>query len=240
MTKADEEIFSTLREYSACDVSDALLKLEKVPKGATKYAGFIADLVPFSPSDKDTEKLPKIIGYASTVKFIPKDDPLPAESQDERHGFPSGTHWVDHTDADTIILLDQPVGQRCAVVGGILASRMKVKGAKGAIVNGRVRDLAELRNLQFPVWARGTSTVGAGAEAKAALRNVPISIQGVTVSPGDILFCDPLEGVVVIPNGLIDDVLELMPKLVAADEKVKMDVLNGSTVFEAFKKHRSG
>lgn len=55
---------------------------------------------------------------------------------------------------------------------------------------------------------------------------------------GDILFCDPLEGVVVIPAALLDEVLELMPKLVAADDKVKEDVLAGSTVFDAFKKHR--
>ena len=52
------------------------------------------------------------------------------------------------------------------------------------------------------------------------------------------MFCDPLEGVVVIPAGLLEDVLTLMPKLVAADDKVKEDVLNGSTVFEAFRKHR--
>ncbi|DAA74015.1 TPA_exp: Uncharacterized protein A8136_3797 [Trichophyton benhamiae CBS 112371] len=237
MARTDEEIFAALEEYSACDISDALLKLEKVPKGATKYAGFIADIVPFSPS-RDVENVPKIIGYASTVKFIPKDDPVPTESQDEKHGFKAGTHWVDHTNASTIVLLDQPEGQKCAILGGIMASRMKVRGAKGAVVNGRVRDLAELRSLGFPVWAKDTSTVGTGAEAKAAMRNVPISIDGVTVCPGDVLFCDPLEGVVRIPNGLIHDVLELMPKLIAADDKVKADVLNGSTVFEAFKNHR--
>ncbi|EFR03843.1 DlpA domain-containing protein [Nannizzia gypsea CBS 118893] len=237
MVKTDDEIFSALQEYSACDLSDALLKLEKVPKGAIKYAGFIADVEPFSPS-RDAENLPKIIGYASTIKFVSKDDPLPAYSENETHGFPPGTHWVDNTDPNTIVLLDQPPGQKCAILGGIMASRMKVRGAKGAMVNGRVRDLAELRSLGFPVWARGTSTVGTGAEAKAAFRNVPICIDGVTVNPGDILFCDPLEGVVVIPSGLVGDVLELMSNLVPADDKVKADVLNGSTVFEAFKKHR--
>lgn len=95
--------------------------------------------------------MPKIIGYASTVKFIPKDDPLPTESQDEKHGFKAGSHWVDHTDANTIVLLDQPRGQKCAILGGIMASRMKVRGVRGAIVNGRVRDLAEIRSLGFPV-----------------------------------------------------------------------------------------
>jgi hypothetical protein len=58
-------------------------------------------------------------------------------------------------------------------------------------------------------------------------------------SQGDIVFCDALEGIVAIPKDLVDDVIDLMPKLVHADEKVKEDVQAGSSVFEAFKKHRS-
>ena len=52
------------------------------------------------------------------------------------------------------------------------------------------------------------------------------------------MFCDPVEGIVVIPNTLLDDVLVLMPRLVAADDRVKEDVMKGLSVFEAFKKHR--
>ena len=55
---------------------------------------------------------------------------------------------------------------------------------------------------------------------------------------GDIIFCDPLEGVVVIPRSLLEDCLRLIPKLVHADDLVKADVDNGMTVSEAFKKHR--
>lgn len=70
-------------------------------------------------------------------------------------------------------------------------------------------------------------------------RNVQISVNDVSISPGDMVFCDPLEGVVVIPKQLVDQVIDLMPKLVAADEKVKNDVEKGSTVAAAFKEHRS-
>lgn len=56
---------------------------------------------------------------------------------------------------------------------------------------------------------------------------------------GDIVFCDPLEGVVVIPKNLLDDVLELAPKLAAQDEKVKADVNNGIPVYEAMQRHRN-
>ena len=56
---------------------------------------------------------------------------------------------------------------------------------------------------------------------------------------GDIIFCDPLEGVVAIPQELLDQVLETMPKLVGMDDKVKEAVLQGSTVNDAFKKFRT-
>ena len=70
-------------------------------------------------------------------------------------------------------------------------------------------------------------------------RNITIIINDVSISPGDIVFADPLEGVVVIPSGLVNEVIDLMPKLVSADDKVKADVEAGSTVAAAFKNHRN-
>ena len=70
-------------------------------------------------------------------------------------------------------------------------------------------------------------------------RNTTIIINEVSVSPGDIVFADPLEGVVVIPSGLVNEVIDLMPNLVSADDKVKADVEAGSTVAAAFKNHRN-
>ena len=54
----------------------------------------------------------------------------------------------------------------------------------------------------------------------------------------DIIFCDPAEGTVVIPRDLLKDTLDLMPKLVSADDKVKEAVMDGMSVVEAFKKFR--
>lgn len=52
------------------------------------------------------------------------------------------------------------------------------------------------------------------------------------------MFCDPVEGIVTIPQDKLDAVLDLLPKLVAADEKVKEAVESGMTVKEAFAKYR--
>lgn len=54
----------------------------------------------------------------------------------------------------------------------------------------------------------------------------------------DIMFCDPLEGVVVIPSGLLHDVVCILPDMVGEDERVMRDVKSGSSVTEAFQKHR--
>ncbi|KAE8144751.1 ribonuclease E inhibitor RraA/Dimethylmenaquinone methyltransferase [Aspergillus avenaceus] len=231
------EKLQILQNYSACDVSDALLKLQKNPEGTTPRAGHLADFIPFSPTT-DRTKLPKLIAPASTFKFIPKSSP-DANPSDPSHSFPPGTHWVDSAEPGTITVIEQPEGQHCAVLGGVMAVRMKYLGVMGALVNGRIRDLGEIRECRLPVWARGTSTVGTAAEAKPGLRNVPVSLGGVDVSPGDIIFCDPVDGVVAIPHELLDRVLELMPKLVAMDDKVKEAVLQGSSVFEAFKTFRT-
>ncbi len=54
------------------------------------------------------------------------------------------------------------------------------------------------------------------------------------------MFCDPAEGVVAIPRDLLDALLEVLPRLVEADDRVKEDVKNGVSVQEAFAKHRKG
>lgn len=121
-----------------------------------------------------------------------------------------------------------------------MAARMKYLGAQGIVVDGRVRDLVALNETQLPIWSKGTSIIGAGAETKFHARNVPIKIGATVVEPGDIVMIDPLEnGVVVVPQGKVDELLELLPKLVSADEKVIADVEQGASVQEAFKRHRS-
>jgi len=70
---------------------------------------------------------------------------------DSPYAVPKGSHWADVTEADTVLVIEQPLGQTCAAVGGIMATRMKMRGLKGCVVSGRVRDLAELKQSTLPV-----------------------------------------------------------------------------------------
>ena len=86
----------------------------------------------------------KIIAPAVTFQFVSKADAAPEVADPETNGFPPGKHWVDWNQPGTIAVLNQPAGQYCAVLGGIMAARMSFLGVKAVVVNGRVRDLAEL------------------------------------------------------------------------------------------------
>jgi regulator of RNase E activity RraA len=67
------------------------------------------------------------------------------------YAVPSGQHYVDMTESGTVVVIEQPEGQTCAILGGIMATRMKMRGAKAMVTGGRVRDLAELRENGLPV-----------------------------------------------------------------------------------------
>ncbi|KAF2465489.1 DlpA domain-containing protein, partial [Lindgomyces ingoldianus] len=229
-----------LSRYSACDIADALLKLK------VRGAGFLADISPMPrTTSRPNLELTKTLAPASTFLMLPKPSdsfPNPADisSKVPASNVEVGTPYADYTEKDTIVVISQPSGQKCAVVGGIMATRMKVLGAQGIIVDGRVRDLGALGGLGLPVWSKGTSIIGAGAESRLHARNVPVQVGDVVVEPGDIVMTDHEEnGVVVVPRGRVEEVLGLLPKLVEADEKVVRDVEAGVSVREAFGRHRN-
>jgi regulator of RNase E activity RraA len=117
---------------------------------------------------------------------------------------------------------------------------MQYLGAEGIVVDGRVRDVTALNQTKLPVWSKGTSIIGAGAETKFHARNVPVKIGETVVEAGDIIMIDPFEnGVVAVPQGKVEELLELLPKLVGADEKVIADVEQGVSVEKAFQRHRN-
>lgn len=113
---------------------------------------------PFSPFIGRQPGQPKIIAPVSTFRFVPKDAPAPEVAIDspEKHGFPLDKHWVDWAQPGTVVVIEQPAGQSCAALGGIMAARLKYLGVKAAVVDGRVRDLAELHGAGLHVCSADT------------------------------------------------------------------------------------
>ena len=97
-----------------------------------------------------------------------------------------------------------------AVVGGILSFYAAHIGVAGVVVDGAIRDVAEIREREFPVYARGVTHRGPYKDGPGEI-NVPISVGGMVVNPGDIVVGDQ-DGLLAIPQ---DGVQQLIEKALA-------------------------
>jgi regulator of RNase E activity RraA len=115
-------------------IGDALVKL-KFP-----FGGFLDGISMWSPSRRSGSC--KIIGQAVTVKMVGSSD----------KGSPSPSqHFVDCNQSGKIMYIQQPKGLYSACWGGLMSTRAKYLGAQGVLIDGRIRDVGEHIEMQFPV-----------------------------------------------------------------------------------------
>jgi 4-hydroxy-4-methyl-2-oxoglutarate aldolase len=95
---------------------------------------------------------------------------------------------------------------RDGLFGELLATSLRSRGVRGAVLTTGVRDVAELRTLPFPVWSAAVSAQGS-VKATAGAVNVPVVVGGTIVQPGDAVVADD-DGVVVVPRATIAEVIE--------------------------------
>ncbi|WP_100643666.1 RraA family protein [Alteromonas facilis] len=145
------------------------------------------------------QPVPKLVGRAYTVSC------------------PDGDHLMFHTaiyrakPVDVIVAVGDPT---YALAGGNVCAIAQQNGIAGCVIDGRVRDLAEIRDMQFPVFAKGVIPKP-GAKKQIGTLNTPVTCGGVTVEDGDYIIADE-EGIAVIPQA---DILAALEKAEARAHK---------------------
>ena len=151
--------------------------------------------------------MPRVAGPAFTVRCPPGDNLM--------------VHAAVHRAAAGSVVVVETGDVAHAVAGGNLLAVAQRRGISGFVVDGVIRDLAEVRDLAFPVYARGVIPFPGAKDVLEPL-NAPVVCGGVTVHPGDVVVGDE-EGVVVVPAGRREQVLHNARAALDAEAAVSLD-----------------
>ncbi|WP_346239220.1 RraA family protein [Niabella insulamsoli] len=122
-----------------------------------------------------------------------------------------------------------------ALWGGLMSTRALQLKAAGALVNGYSRDTNELLNLNFPTFSKGTYAQDQGSRGRVIAYGIPITINGVTINMGDIIFGDR-DGVVVVPQNIADEAFSKAIEKSRGEKLVKKALEKGMSTVDAFDK----
>jgi regulator of RNase E activity RraA len=137
------------------------------------------------------------------------------KKQEHKDGAPASQGMLDAIDAasaGSVYVMVLPDGSDIAGIGGLMATAMRFRGLAGAIIDGAVRDLPQIKRIQFPVYSRGVSPATSINHYRFEAANVPVTCAGVRVNPGDIIVADE-DGVAVVPRDKAAEVLKKAQEL---------------------------
>jgi regulator of RNase E activity RraA len=134
------------------------------------------------------------------------------------------------------IYLNTGSSPRNALWGELMSVRASVLGARGAVLNGYVRDTKAILNLGYPTFGFGSYGQDASPRYKVYDFRIPVEIGDVRIQPGDVLFGD-IDGVVLIPARVEREVFTLALEKVRGEKSVRRDLEKGTSAVAAFRKH---
>jgi 4-hydroxy-4-methyl-2-oxoglutarate aldolase len=129
-------------------------------------------------------------------------------------------------------------GTDCAHWGEIMSTAARQRGCNGAVLDGGVRDVDFVNEMNYPVFARFKCSASSVGRWDIREYQTTVKIGTVVVHPGDFVFGDT-DGVVVVPKALTVDVLEAAEDVFQREGKMREDLRRGVSVKEAFDKYGS-
>jgi len=201
------DLVARLNRLDSCAVSDALDKL--------RLKGAVGGISPLTSARR-------IAGKVLTIR-LGVGEPPPGVP---RH---IGTTAIEAAQPGDIIVVEQRSGLNAAAWGGILSRGAKQRGVAGTIAEGPVRDVDEAREVDYPVFGRGATTLTARGRIVELANNQPIAVGDVNVKPGDYAIADS-SGVVFVAAEEIERVLPAAEDIAAREAAMTKALLGGEPI----------
>jgi 4-hydroxy-4-methyl-2-oxoglutarate aldolase len=169
----------------------------------------------------------KVCGVAFTVKGSKN---LTLESEMEKRA-----KMLEEIGDGSVVVWDTSEDDESAQWGEVMTMAAKLRGCKGVVVDGGVRDTNKVLELDFPVFYKYRTSNGMLGRFRMIDWQIPVMIGQVFIYPGDIIFGD-IDGVIVIPRAMAYDVLLRSEYIKENEKEIKKMVLDGLTPSEVVKK----
>jgi regulator of RNase E activity RraA len=143
---------------------------------------------------------------------------------------------LDSVLPNEVVVVSTAKSIRNAPWGELLSTAAKARGARGAVIDGLVRDVRKIEQLDFPVFAAGIKPVDSKGRGIVLDYQVPIQCGEVQVQPGDLIVAD-YDGVVAVPRDIVAQAIALAHDKAMRETSSREDLMNGLYLRDVFAKH---
>lgn len=156
-----------------------------------------------------------VVGRARTALVRPASADKATPQLATKHSV----EMIDNAEAGEVGVIVMENGLNVAAIGGLMATAAKARDMAGMVIDGGVRDVAEMRRLGLPVYARSVSPATAVGRYASVSRDEPVWCGGVLIHPGDIIVASE-DGVVAVPKEKAEAVLKLAIEIDERESKM--------------------
>jgi regulator of RNase E activity RraA len=168
-----------------------------------------------------------VVGPALTLQFMPKREDLYPDAEYVDPERQLHRHALYHAQDGDVVVVDARADMTSGVFGEMMMTYFRGRGGLGVVIDGCIRDSAEIKKLGLGLWLRGvTPNFHTQTNIFPFAVNVPVACGGVTVMPGDIIVADD-DGAVVVPIQLAPRLAEKATEHVEWEEFSRLKLAEG-------------
>ena len=206
MAQVSDKTIAALKEMDVCCVSDAMDRIG-IPCGLLGIKPVVSGV--------------SLCGRAFTVRYIPC-------------GQVKGTvgDFLDDVPAGDVVVIDNGGRLSCTVWGDLMSITASRNHVAGTVIDGVCRDIPTIEKLRYPIFTKGTYMVTGKDRVEVEAINVPDTVSGLRIQPGDVILADDT-GAIAIPAEAAEHVLAVASEIAAKEALIEEKLAQGASLKEA-------
>ena len=170
-----------------------------------------------------------VVGTAHTMLMVDIHEP-------EQDTFKLQLEGIDSLKNDDLMVVASNGSTSAALWGELLSTAANCRGASGAVIDGLARDIRQIEEMKFPIFAAGVRPISSKGRVVAIGYGCRIKCGGVNVEEGDLVVGD-VDGVTVVPDTAAEEAVERAIERASSERKTRKELLAGSTLSAVYAKY---